>query len=185
VALWAAVGGALALAAPWFAWRSAHGIHGDFTLGRALDVAYLSDRTERVRPALDALRHNLLTPRDWLLAVPLLAALAAAAAVRRRSAFLLVPLVLVVADYAFWVWVNWADPLDLVYRLSTSGYRVVDTAALIAAAFTPLVAERVLDGEDAFGFVQPSSSRRSASSWTRARRERRSRTSGDSAVPSS
>jgi len=142
--LWSAVPVALALAAPWFAWRSTHHVHGDFALGRALDPSYLSSRTSRVRPAVHALGEHLISPRQWILAVPLLVALALLVALRERSWPPLVLPLVVAVDFFFWVWVNWSDPQDLHYRLSTSAYRVVDTAALVSAAFVPLVAERLV-----------------------------------------
>jgi hypothetical protein len=142
--LWGTVGVSLALAVPWFAWRSSHHVHGDFALSRALDPSYLSSRTGRIWPAIHALAENLLSPRQWLLALPLLVALALLVALRERSRLPLVLLFIVVVDFLFWVWVNWSDPLDLHYRLATSSYRVIDTAALVCAAFVPLLAERLV-----------------------------------------
>jgi hypothetical protein len=146
LALWAGVAVGYALAVPWFAWRSSHGVSGDFTLARAFDLSYLSDRTERIGPSADALRHDLLSPRSWLVAVPLVVGLALLVSVRERSLLWLVVPCLVGVDFLFWIWVNWSDPLDLGYRLSNSAYRVVDTAALLSAAFVPLLAERAIRG---------------------------------------
>src|SRR5581483_4202409 len=98
--------------------------------------------TSRIDPTLSALRHDLLSPRQWLVAVPLAAVLAAAAALRTRR---LLPLALALALlFAFLVWVYWADSQDLGYRLSTSGYRVVDTLTLLAAAASPVLAEALV-----------------------------------------
>jgi hypothetical protein len=142
--LWGAVGAGAALAAPWFAWRSSHDVSGDFTLSRSFDASYLSSRTARIGPAADALRDALLTPRHWLVAVPLLVVLALVVAVRERDVLWLVVPLAVGIDFLFWIWVNWSDPLDLSYRLTNSAYRVIDAAALLSAAFAPLLAEQAL-----------------------------------------
>jgi hypothetical protein len=141
--LWAAVAAAFVAAAPWLLWRQAHGIRGlsDIGLAEAFSPHYLFARTERVGPAAETLGRHLVNPREWLVIVPLAIALSLVAAIRRRRAFWLGPCLLLGAGYGFWIWVNWTDPSDLEYRLSTSSYRVIDTLVLTAGVLLPLLAE--------------------------------------------
>jgi hypothetical protein len=136
-----AAGAVVATAVPWFLWRAAHDVEDDVSLSDSLDPSYLADRSERLAESAGTVARHLVTPREWLLVVPLLAALCLAGAIRERRAAWLLPLGLVGALYVFWVWVYWAhrDPLD--YLLSTSSYRTIGGAVLVAWALVPLTAE--------------------------------------------
>jgi hypothetical protein len=144
VLLWAAFAGGLALALPWFAWREAHGLHGDISLTRAFDPGYLSDRTGRIGPALGALARHAFGPREWLIDVPLALALAVACAFLARRSLYLTPAVLLVLGFALLVWVYWADSNELAYRLSTSAYRTIDTVTILAGASLAPLAEALV-----------------------------------------
>jgi hypothetical protein len=135
-----ATGLALLTAVPWWLWRAAHDVPASTSVRDALDPGYLGDRTERAGPAAQELLAQLLHPH-WLFVVPLLAILSVAAAVRLRDARPLAPLAAVAALYAFWVWAYWAETENLDYLLTTSAYRVVDTAVLVAAVSVPVLAE--------------------------------------------
>jgi len=147
--LWAAVAGAFALAAPFLVWRQAHGLKNDISLAHALSPSFLADRTDRAATAARALGHQLVSPRDWLLLVPLAVLLAVAVAALERDPRWLAPPALVGVGYAFWIWANWGDTMDLQFRLQTSGSRVVVPTVLIAGLAVPLLAERLAASERA------------------------------------
>jgi hypothetical protein len=161
---WAAFAGALALAAPWLVWRQVHGIQADVSFIRSFDVGYLLDRTDRIRPTLDALQAHLFAPGEWLIDVPLAVALALLAAWWTRRPVHLAPAVLLALGFAFLVWVYWADSLDLSYRLSTSAYRTVDVLTLLAAVSVPVLAEALVRA----GRARSSRPRRRAAAAARA-----------------
>jgi len=144
--LWAAFGGGLALAAPWFVWRQMHGIAADVSFSRSFDVGYLLDRTDRIRPTLDTLQTDLFSARSWLVAVPFAIALAALCVARLRRPLYVAPVALLVLLFALLVWVYWADSLDLGYRLRTSGYRTVDVLTLLAGVSALVLAEALVRG---------------------------------------
>jgi hypothetical protein len=141
--LWAAVAGSFALAAPFLVWRQSHGLKNDISLAKALSPSFLAGRTDRAATAARALGHQLVSPRDWLLLVPLAVLLALAVAALERDPRCLGPAALAGAGYAFWIWANWGDTMDLRFRLETSGSRVVAPTMLIAGLAVPLLAERL------------------------------------------
>ena len=94
----------LEAASPFLVWRQAHGLRNDISLGHALSPSFLAGRTDRAATAARALGHQLVSPRDWLLLVPLVLLLALAAAAVERDARLLAPAALVGVGYAFWIW---------------------------------------------------------------------------------
>src|SRR6266566_3832363 len=106
-------------------WRQAHGLKNDISLAHALSPSFLADRTDRAATAARALGHQLVSPRDWLL-------LAVAVAALERDPRWLAPPALVGVGYAFWIWANWGDTMDLQFRLQTSGSRVVVPTVLLA-----------------------------------------------------
>ena len=142
--LWAAFAGGLALAVPWFAWREAHGLHGDISFTRAFSPGYLSDRTDRIGPAFHALARHAFGPREWLIDVPLALALALACALWARRPVYAAPAALLVLGFALLVWVYWADSNELAYRLGTSAYRTIDTVTVLAAASIAPLAEALV-----------------------------------------
>jgi hypothetical protein len=141
-----ALAGALVTALPWFVWRQTHNIKSlsDVPLGDALDPGYLLDRTERVGTAANKLAFHLTNPREWLIVVPLAVVASVYVAWRTRRFAWLAPAAVVLAGYAFWVWVNWADSMDLDLRLGTSAYRVIDAVVLIAGVSIPVLVERLI-----------------------------------------
>ncbi len=141
--LWGAAVASILASAPWLVWRIAHDVPSEFALAR-LSPANLLDRTERVQPTVDALRTHLLSPREWLASVVLMAVLAVAAVALTRRPLFLLPPILVGAGFLFWVYVYWADTLDLQYRLRDSSYRVVDGLVLVACVSVPVLAEHVV-----------------------------------------
>ena len=146
--LWSAVALAFASALPFLAWRQEHGLRNDISLSHALNPSFLADRTERVAPAARALGHQLVNPHNWFLVVPAVLVLGVIGALRDRRMLWLAPAALVGVGYAFWIWVNWGDTMDLRFRLETSAYRIVDATVLVAAFALPFLVDRLLP-EDA------------------------------------
>jgi hypothetical protein len=141
--LWAAVAGGFALAAPFLIWRQIHGLRNDISLAHALSPAFLAHRTDRAGTAARALGHQLVSPRDWLLLVPLAVLLALVVSSLEHDPRWLAPAALIGVGYAFWIWANWGDTMDLQFRLQTSGSRVVVPTVLLAGFAVPLLAERL------------------------------------------
>jgi hypothetical protein len=135
---------AVATAAPWFVWRQHHGVQNSVSFTHGLDPSYLSDRFSRVAPTWRYLRTHMFDIRSWTLILPIAIALTALVLLLDRRPLALAPLVLVAANVAILVWVYWADPLDLNYRLATSGYRTIDTVMLLGALASGLLADRAL-----------------------------------------
>jgi hypothetical protein len=143
-ALYASILAALVLAAPWFVWSRAHGVHGDFSVARALDPTYLAGRTARLGPSAHEIGLQLTDVRKWLVVVPALIGAAAIAAAAERRFLNLAPVLVLGVGYLFWLWIYWAGPVELTFWLQTSAYRVVDSLLLTAGVFLPLVVERVV-----------------------------------------
>jgi hypothetical protein len=144
-----AVAAAFATVAPWFVWIGLHGVGSEAVGTEAFNPAHLWEQRARLGPAAHAVAHQMLQPRGWFLAVPLLIVTSIALAIRERRGAWLAPPVMVAAGTALLVWIYWAGSIEVTYWLDTSAYRVVDSVALAAAVALPLVAERLLSGEQA------------------------------------
>jgi hypothetical protein len=132
-----AAGGALVLVAivPWHLWLSAHDFHGDIPVGKGLTPGFLLDRTERVRPALDAVFKQLTANAFPALFVGLGLALALLWLIGRGR--WLAPLFYAgagVAYFASLIWAYWISPLEIGFHLQTSADRVALGVAFIALA---------------------------------------------------
>ena len=141
--LWAACAGAVATLVPWLVWRSVHGVSNVFSIHDALSPSYLGDRTGLLRSAADTLGHDFTSIRHWSLILPLTIVLGAAAALRDRRILWLAPAAGLLAAYALFVWVSWADP-EGNFRLIASAYRYVTPPLVTAGVFLPILAERTL-----------------------------------------
>jgi hypothetical protein len=145
--LWGGVALAFVSALPFLAWRQEHGLRNDISLSHALDPSFLAGRTDRVAPAARALGHQLVNPHNWFLVVPLVLVLGVIGALRDRRLLWLAPAALIGVGYAFWIWANWGDTMDLRFRLETSAYRIVDATVLAAAFALPFLVDRLLPGD--------------------------------------
>lgn len=141
--LWAACAGAVATAVPWLVWRSLHDVSNVFSIRDALSPSYLGDRTDLLHSAADILGHDFTSIRQWSLILPLTIALGAAAALRDRRIVWLAPAVGLLAAYALFVWVSWADP-EGNFRLIASAYRYVTPPLITAGVFLPILLEKTL-----------------------------------------
>lgn len=138
-----AAAAAAATAVPWLVWRLAHGVKGEFSVGRALNPSVLIDQRSRVEPTISTLLNNMFAPRSWFVILPLLLVLTVIALTLERRALVIAPVVLIAGLTAILVWVYWADPNDLNYRLGTSGYRSIDTVVVISALAVAGLADRI------------------------------------------
>jgi hypothetical protein len=141
--LWAACAGAIATVVPWLVWRSMHGVSNVFSIRDALSPSYLSDRTDLLHSAVHILGHDFTSIRQWSLILPLTVILGAAAALRDRRIVWLAPAVGLLASYALFVWVSWADP-EGPFRLIASAYRYVTPPLVTAGVFLPILADKTL-----------------------------------------
>lgn len=132
---------ALATHLPWLLWLSAHDVHGRFRYSDALDVEFLSERSERLGTSASYLLDHMLEPREWLVILPLALALSLAGAVRTRRLVLLTPTVAIAGGFALLVAVYWVGPFELESWLGTSARRVVDTVMVFAGVSIPVLGE--------------------------------------------
>jgi hypothetical protein len=129
---------------PWLAWTRLHGVNNAALGLRELDPVHLWHTRDRLEPALRAVTHQMLEPRQWFGAVPLLIGASIAVAVRERRLAWLGPPALVGVGLALLVWIYWAGSVELTFWLDTSAYRVVDSVMLATAVALPFVVERLL-----------------------------------------
>jgi hypothetical protein len=138
----AAAAAGAATAVPWLVWRSVHHVPSELSLGEGLHRLGALDQRSRLSPVTSTILHDVFSPRQWLVLVPLALVLAVAAAAATRR---LLPLALpafVGLELLFWIWVYWSAPAgDVTFRLTTSAYRVVAASVLVCAATLPLLAE--------------------------------------------
>ncbi len=144
--LWLAALGAFLLAGPWLVWQAVHDVPRDIPLANFVDPGHLLAQDERVRPTIDAYASHLFGLQEWTLVVPLFLIVSLLAVLRNRRALWLAPVALFLVGFALLVWVMWADPLDLSYRLGTASRRIVDPLALLAAVSLPVLAEALARG---------------------------------------
>jgi hypothetical protein len=142
VALAAACAAAAVTAVPWFAWRQAHGVQDEISFMRGIDPGYLAGRTSRVGPTVSALLHHLFDVRAWLVIIPLVMLLSLVVLALERRPLVLAPIAVVVVMTAILVWVYWADPLELQYKVGTSVSRSIDAITVLAALACAGLADR-------------------------------------------
>jgi hypothetical protein len=126
--------GVAAAIAPWQIWIRAHDIKSSLPIGKGLDPSYLSDRSDRIRPAFDALLTQLENGGLSYI-VPLALALVvlgvATRAVRAVAGFYLLAGLGTLASVV-WAFVITADSIE--YQVSTSGNRVIMGLTFVALA---------------------------------------------------
>ncbi len=131
-----AAGAVVAAILPWRLWLAANGIEGDMPVSKTItDPGYMLDRTDRIRPAFEAIARELADQDRWLYLLPL-AALAVTASLvfdlgRRLAGFYLAAFGLV---WAGLVWSYWISPNPLEWHLGTSVNRVIALPMLICLA---------------------------------------------------
>jgi hypothetical protein len=138
-----AVAAAFLALAPWLAWTRAHGVSSEAIGVNAFNPLHLWNARARLEPSVRAVAHEMLQPRGWFLAIPLLVVGSLALAIRERRIVWLGPPTIIAAGFGFFVWIYWAGSTELTFWLDTSAYRVVDSVVLAAAVTLPVVAERL------------------------------------------
>jgi hypothetical protein len=125
---------------PWKLWLSANELPQttEFYYRDLFDFDFLSDRLDRLSTALAEEPSYLLSPEQWLLAVPL-ALVAAALVLPRRPGLALLTAGVVVAGFfgqaAIW-WIG-RPPID--WFIETSANRTLASLAVFSAAMLPLL----------------------------------------------
>ncbi|MDX6643053.1 MAG: hypothetical protein QOD76_1015 [Solirubrobacteraceae bacterium] len=129
-----------AAVAPWRIWTAAHGIHGDLPVGNGLTPSYLSDRSDRIRPAFDALVNRLADQGRWSYIVPAALALMLVCLLvrwspgspgRRLAAFYLGT---AVAFFALVLWSLVVIPNTLDFQLPSSAPRLISGIVFVGLA---------------------------------------------------
>jgi hypothetical protein len=134
---------ALAVAAillPWRIFVAAHHLKNpEYSLGDALSPSYLSDRSERVRPAVEGVWHQVWSS-GWGLLVPVAIAGLVAALLARRYRLAGFAGAWAVLSFGGIVLVFWISVIPIELTLKWAAYRTVASLVIGAAALAPLLA---------------------------------------------
>jgi hypothetical protein len=138
-AVWTAVAVALILL-PWRIFTAAHGLRNpEYSLGDAVNPAYLADRSSRAGPAFWGVWHQVWSSGwGWLVPFALIAFASALLARRWRVAGFAAAWALL--SYAGIVLVFWISVVPVELTLRWAAYRTVASLVIGAAALAPLLA---------------------------------------------
>ena len=138
-AVWTAVAVALILL-PWRIFTAAHGLKNpEYSLGDAINPAYLADHSSRAGPAFWGVWHQVWSSGwGWLVPFALIAFAAALLARRWRVAGFAAAWALL--SYAGIVLVFWISVVPVELTLRWAAYRTVASLVIGAAALAPLLA---------------------------------------------
>jgi hypothetical protein len=135
-----AAGATLAILLPWRLNVELRGLPiADYDFTNLVSISYLSDHSERVRPALDGLWDEIASGR-WGLLVPLAVLGLVSALLSRRFALAGFAAGWAVLSFAGLVLVYWISVIPIDLALRWSGGRTVITIVVAAAALAPLLA---------------------------------------------
>ena len=125
---------------PWRVFVAVHGLKNpEYSFGDALDPSYLSDRSERVRPAVEGVWHQVWSSGwGWLVPLALVGLAAALLARRWRVAGFAAAWALL--SFAGIVLVFWISVVPVDLTLKWAAYRTVASLVIGAAALAPLLA---------------------------------------------
>jgi hypothetical protein len=129
---------------PWRIFVAVHGLKNpEYSFGDALSPAYLSDHSDRVRPAFAGVWHQVWSSGwGWLVPLALLAFTAALLAQRwRLTAFAAAWALL---SFGGIVLVFWISVVPIELTLKWAAYRTVASLVIGAAALAPLLAGEAL-----------------------------------------
>ncbi|HET9674275.1 MAG TPA: hypothetical protein VFP31_05635 [Gaiellaceae bacterium] len=152
---WRELGAAtLALVAIVLPWRLFVELHGlplvEYRFRNAFSPSYLSDHSDRVRPAADGLLDQIFTS-DWGLLVPLFAAALVTAILARRYALAGFAALWAVLSFLGLVLIYWISVIPIDLALVWSGDRTVVTLVVGAGALSALLAGIGLSRAEARG----------------------------------
>ena len=137
--LWGALGVA-AIYAPWRIFVAVHHLaNQEYSLGDALNPSYLADRSERLRPALSGVWHQVWAS-GWSWLVPFALVSLAAALLARRWRLSAFAAVWAVLSFCGIVLVFWISVVPIQLTLLWAAYRTVASLVIGAAALAPLLA---------------------------------------------
>jgi hypothetical protein len=132
---------------PWRIFVAAHGLKNpEYSFGDAFDPGYLSDRSDRVRPALAGVWHQVWSS-GWALLVPFALAAFAAALLARRGRLAGFAAAWALLSFGGIVLVFWISVIPIELTLRWAAYRIVASLVIGAAALAPLLAGEALVGQ--------------------------------------
>jgi hypothetical protein len=138
--LGAATLGILAIVLPWRLFVELHGLPlVEYRLRNAVSPGYLSDHSDRVRPAVEGLLDEIFTT-DWGLLVPLFAAALVTAILGRRYALAGFAALWALLSFAGLVLIYWISVIPIDLALVWSGDRTIVTLVVGAGALSALLA---------------------------------------------
>jgi hypothetical protein len=125
---------------PWRIFTAVHGLKNpEYSFGDALDPSYLSDHSDRVRPAFAGVWHQVWSSGwAWLVPLALVAFVAALLAQRWRLAGFACAWALL--SFGGIVLVFWISVIPIELTLKWAAYRTVASLVIGAASLAPLLA---------------------------------------------
>jgi hypothetical protein len=149
--LGAATLGVVAIVLPWRLFVELHGLPlVEYRFRNAISPGYLSDHSDRVRPAVDGLLDEIFT-LEWGLLIPLFAAALVTAIVARRYALAGFAALWTLLAFLGLVLIYWISVIPIELALVWSGDRTIITLVVGAAALAPVVAGIGLSRAEARG----------------------------------
>jgi hypothetical protein len=125
---------------PWRIFVAVHGLKNpEYSFGDALSPGYLSDQSDRVRPAFWGVWHQVWSS-GWGWLVPLALAAFVAALLARRWRLAAFAAVWALLSFAGIVLVFWISVVPIELTLKWAAYRTVASLVIGAAALAPLLA---------------------------------------------
>jgi hypothetical protein len=132
---------------PWRIFVAVHGLKNpEYSFGDALSPAYLSDHSDRARPALAGVWHQVWSS-GWGLLVPLALLAFAAALLARRWRLTAFAAGWALLSFGGIVLVFWVSVVPIELTLKWAAYRTVASLVIGAAALAPLLAGEALVGK--------------------------------------
>jgi len=125
---------------PWRIFVAAHGLKNpEYSFGDLLNPAYLSDHSDRVRPAFWGVWHQVWSS-GWGLLVPLALVAFAGALLARQWRLTAFAAAWTLLSFAGIVLVFWISVVPIELTLKWAAYRTVASLVIAAAALAPLLA---------------------------------------------
>ena len=129
----------VAIVLPWRLFVELHGLPlVEYRLRNAVSPGYLSDHSDRVRPAIDGLLDQIFT-LEWGLLVPLFAAALVTAIVARRYALAGFAALWTLLAFLGLVLIYWISTIPIGLALVWSGDRTIVTLVVGAATLAPVL----------------------------------------------
>jgi hypothetical protein len=128
---------------PWRVYVAVNDIHpADYELSNLVDVEYLADHSNRLRPTVSELAEELAKTSNWGLLLPLVGCAFATALLRRRYAVASFGGLWLAFSFVGLLLVYWISELELEPDLFNTSYRTIATPLLGAALLVPQLVGR-------------------------------------------